>query len=91
VNQKRLEKALQQMASNNVPQTVISDPAAVFYLTGKWIHPSERMLALYLNLNGKHKLFLNKLFHVPKDLGVEKIWFDDIDNRIGILAQYIVG
>lgn len=77
------------MTEQNVPQLVISDPSSIYYLTGKWVHPMERMLVLYLNLNGKHKLFLNKLFSVPEDLGVEKIWFDDIDDSVKVFAQYM--
>ena len=28
---------------------IISDPAVIFYLTGAWIRPGERLLVLYLN------------------------------------------
>ena len=68
---------------------IVSDPAAIYYLTGKWVHPGERMLALYLSVDGGHKLFLNQLFSVPEDLGVEKVWFSDTDDSIRILSQYV--
>lgn len=85
----RLTQLLNDMKKNNLEQMVISDPAAIFYLTGKWIHPGERMLVLYLNLAGKHKLFVNELFPVNEDLGLEKVWFSDIQDSIEILASYI--
>ena len=89
MNTKRLNAVLSEMKKENVSQIVISDPSSIFYLTGKWIHPGERMLVLYLNLNGGHKLFINELFPVSEDLGVEKIWFTDVQDGAELLANYI--
>ena len=65
MHQNRVNKVLQLMAEQNIPQMIVSDPYAVFYLTGTWIHPGERMLVLYLTQSGKHKLFVNELFPLP--------------------------
>lgn len=89
MKQNRLGKVLNDMEKKNIAQLIITDPSSIFYLTGKWIHPGERMLALYINLDGKHKLFINELFPVYEDLGVEKVWFKDTDDSIGLLANYI--
>lgn len=89
MNQERLNKVLKEMKSKNIPQMLISDPAAIFYLTGKWIHPGERMLALYINLDGNNKLFINELFPVNEDLGVEKVWFSDTQDSIEIVSGYV--
>lgn len=89
MNKKRLNKILQEMKLQNIPQMLISDPSTIFYLTGKWIHPSERMLALYINLKESNKLFINELFPVYEDLGVEKVWFNDTEDAIEIVANYI--
>jgi Xaa-Pro dipeptidase len=85
----RLAKVLTKMEESNIPQMIISDPASIFYLTGKWIHPGKRMLALYLNTRGNHKLFINELFPVSEDLGVEKVWFKDTDEPIQLLSGYV--
>ncbi|MFZ5967730.1 MAG: M24 family metallopeptidase [Bacillota bacterium] len=85
----RLDKVLKEMEKKSISQMIISDPASIFYLTGKWIHPGERMLALYLAVNGNHRLFINELFPVHEDLGVEKVWFKDIDEPVKILFQHI--
>ena len=85
----RVNKVLEIMEEQKLPQMIVSDPAAIFYLTGRWIHPGERMLALYLNLNGKHKLFINELFPITEDLGAEKIWFNDTQKPIEILAGHV--
>jgi Xaa-Pro dipeptidase len=89
MKKERLNKVLGAMAERNISQMLISDPASIFYLTRKWIEPGERMLALYLNAAGDHKLFVNELFQVPEDLGAEKIYFNDSQNGIKILSQYI--
>jgi Xaa-Pro dipeptidase len=85
----KLNAILKSMEEQNVPQMIISDPPSIFYLTGKWIHPGERMLALYLNVNGNHKLVINKLFPQERDLGVELVWYDDIEDAVAILAQFV--
>ncbi|HYL82401.1 MAG TPA: M24 family metallopeptidase, partial [Candidatus Acidoferrum sp.] len=68
---------------------IVSDPSAIFYLTGTWIHPGERMLALRLSLTGRHVLFVNELFSVPEALGVEAIWFNDTQDGAELLARYL--
>ncbi len=85
----RLNKILSKMEENNIPQMLVTDPKAIFYLTDKMIHPGERLIALYLNINGNHKLFINELFPVHEDLGVEKVWFDDTKDGVLIISEYI--
>ena len=87
--QERLNKVLKIMKEKKVPQMIVSDPAAIFYLTGRWILPGERMLALYINLNGKNKLFINELFPISEDLGVEMIWFNDTQSPVEIVAKNV--
>ncbi len=64
MDKQKLSAILAAMEKERVPQIIISDPAVIFYLTGAWIHPGERLLALYLNKNGNHKLLVNDLFYV---------------------------
>ena len=87
MNPDRLQSLLRGMADTDIPQMVVSDPPAIFYLTGKWIHPGQRMLALRLSLTGRHTLFINELFSVPEELGVEKIWFNDTQDGAELLAR----
>jgi Xaa-Pro aminopeptidase len=89
MNPTRLTSILRGMAESGIPQMVVSDPAAIFYLTGAWIHPGERMLALRLSLTGRHALFVNELFSLPEELGVEKIWFNDTQDGAELLARYL--
>lgn len=89
MNQIRLNKVLGLMEKEGLEQILVSDPAAIFYLTGKWIHPGERLLALLVKADGEHKLFINELFPVSEDLGAEKIWFNDTQDGVKILSKYI--
>lgn len=89
MDQGKLTRVLTSMKEHEVPQMIISDPVAIFYLTGKWIFPGERLLALYLNVNGNHKFMINKLFPQEQDLGVEIIYYDDIEDGVEILSRYV--
>lgn len=82
----RIQKAMEEQG---LPQMIISDPTTIYYLTGKWFHPGERLLALYLNVNGSHKLMMNELFPQKEDLGVEIVWYNDIQDGVEIMSQFI--
>ena len=88
MNQSRLTKVLELMKQQNLEQMLVSDPAAIFYLTGKWIHPGERLLCLFLKADGDHKIFINELFPVTEELGAEKIWFNDTQDGVSFIAKY---
>ena len=68
---------------------LIVDPMSIYYLTGVYIAPFERFYALYLRADGKHVYFLNRLFTVPEEVGVEKVWYDDTDPAAEIVAKYL--
>lgn len=89
MNKNRIDKVLESMKENEIPQLIISDPTAIFYLTGKWIIPGERLLALYLNVNGNHKIIINELFPQESDLGVDIAWYNDIQDGVEILSEYV--
>lgn len=89
MDQGKLSRVLEKMKEQNMPQMIISDPVSIFYLTGAWIHPGERLLALYLNVNGNHKIMINKLFPQKKDLGVEIVWYDDIEDGVEIMSKFV--
>ncbi len=86
---KRFENVIAKMKSENVPQLIVSDPVAIFYLTGKWIHPGERLLALYIHQDGDCKLVINELFPQEGDLGVELVWYNDIQDGVEILSKHL--
>lgn len=89
MKEKRLSLVLQNMRKQGLDQAVISDPASILYLTGRFIEPGERFYALYLNTNGKNKIFINDLFTVPEELGVPKVRFSDTDDAVGMFIKCV--
>lgn len=88
MKENRLNRVLKKLEEKGLEQMLITDSASIFYLTGKWIAPGERLLALYINKNGNNKLFINELFTVTEDLGVEKVWFSDTQDGVEMIAKY---
>jgi Xaa-Pro dipeptidase len=89
MKQLRLKNIIKNMEKHNLEQMLITSPASIFYLTGKWIEPGERMLTLYINTNGKTRLFINALFPISEDLGAELQVFSDTDDSVEILSKFI--
>lgn len=86
MKQHRVDQVLRKMREGGIPQLIITDPVAIFYLTGRWIHPGERLLALYLHESGGAWLVVNELFPQEGDLGVELVWYNDSQDAVEILA-----
>ncbi|HCW03756.1 MAG TPA: peptidase M24 family protein [Clostridium sp.] len=85
---KRLNKIIENMTRHNLEQMIISNPASIFYLTGKWIESGERMLVLYINAKGQWKLIINELFPLEEP-GLEKLVYNDKEDPVKILAAIL--
>lgn len=89
-NNERFEKVLNKMHDMHLDYMIISSLSSIRYLLDIVNYPGERMYALLIDAkNGKHALFLNKLFYIPQEVGIEKVWFSDTDNSIQMLADHI--
>jgi len=84
----KVNAILSALEAQGIPQIIISDPVVIFYLTGAKIEPGERLLALYLNRQGGHKLLVNDLFRQTKDLGVEIRYYNDTQDGVEILSSF---
>ncbi|MCH4208166.1 MAG: Xaa-Pro peptidase family protein [Solobacterium sp.] len=85
----RLANVMDQLHSNGAEQMLVTDPVAIFYLTGKWIHPGERFLSLLLKQGQKPVLFLNELFRFEEEIGVDKVYITDTTDLVAVLKQYV--
>ncbi len=85
----KLDRILSKMKEQDLSQMIIADPMAIFYLTGRMIHPGERLLALYINVKGEHKLIINKLFPQEGEVGVDLVYYDDIEDGVEILSRFV--
>lgn len=88
MNKKRLDSVLAEMRMNGIPQILVTDPLAIFYLTDSYIEPGERFLGVYLNNEGKYKLFINQLFVVPEELDIDKLWYSDTDDCMRMVSDF---
>ena len=86
MNQARLARVLRNMERDGLTQIVISSTASVYYLTGYWVEPMERMLALYIRADGTCRLFANALFALEPQEGLELVLHQDSDEPTAALA-----
>lgn len=86
--QARIDKVLSAMEKQGLEQMMVSDPDSIWYLTGYYVFPYERLYVLYLRRDGKHKLFLNRMFPEPPD-GWEAVWYTDTDDSLALLADQV--
>ena len=89
MHKNRIDRLIKKMEENNLAHMIISDPYAIFYLIDKKIEPGERALALYLHRDGDLKLLINELFPQNDDLGLDLIWYNDVEDGILKLSKYI--
>lgn len=86
---KRLQRVLKKLEEKGISQMIITDPVSIFYLTGYTIEPGERLFALYINNREENKMYVNRLFHVPQDYGVELVRFTDTDDYVSMLGDAV--
>ena len=89
MNEARANRILAALKDQGVDQMLITDPMSICYLTGISMAPIERFYALLLKADGHHYYFLNHLFNVPGDVGVEKVWYSDTDPVPEIVAAHL--
>ena len=85
----RANRIIKALDGLDARQMLITDPMSIFYLTDIYVQPFERFFGLLLRSDGNHILFLNRLFFVPQDVGIEKVWYSDTDPVADIVAKYL--
>ena len=83
----RIQRVVQAMREMGLEQMLISAPASMYYLTGKWIYPGERMVALYLNSQGGIRLYANRLFALTGTVDIPLVEYDDTEDCVKLLAD----
>ncbi len=89
MNKNRIDRIHKKMKEKGVTQIIVTDPLAIFYITGKKINPGERLLALYINIKGDLKLIINELFPQETTDGLEFVWYNDVQNGVEVLSKHI--
>lgn len=86
MNQKRLDRVVANMAAQGLGQIVVSAPTSVYYLTGLYVEPMERMLALLIRNDGSCTLYANELFALPPQPDLPIKLHTDSDDPAALLA-----
>lgn len=87
MNIPRINKVIENMHAHGLSQILVSAPASVYYLTGVWCEPFERMLALHVKDDGTLTLYANKMFALQGLTDVPMIEYEDTDDCVSVLAQ----
>jgi len=87
MNQERIARVTALMRERHLPQIIITSTASVFYLTGLWVEPHERMLALLLEDSGKATIFGNAMFGLPKSFPIPIVLHRDGEDPVADLAK----
>ncbi len=84
LDQKRMNNVLEKLSSG---QMLITDPLAVFWLTGKWFYPGERFFGLLIAEGKEPVLFVNELFRFDEEIGVRKVYYSDGDDAAALVGR----
>ena len=85
----RLRRVREYMQVEKLEQIIISSPASIYYLSGIWVEPHERMLALYLDSGNEMTLFGNEIFGLTPSPELPLINHKDGDNPVLSLSQKV--
>lgn len=86
----RIKKAVNKMKSHGIDQMIVTSTSNIFYLTGAWIDPGERLLALYIDDAGNSTLVMNELFKNNSSVtGINIITYKDESDPISLLSDIV--
>lgn len=89
MNIQRINRVKENMKEAGLTQIIVSSTASLYYLTGYWIEPHERMIALYLDVSGRVILFGNEIFGLKSMPDLPLICHKDGDNPVKDLAKAV--
>ena len=87
--EQRVACVMQNLKKMGLEQMLVCDPRSIEYLTGAYVEPGERFLALVLVEGTRPTLFLNRLFTAPDGLPCDVYSFDDVDNPLPHVAELL--
>lgn len=85
----RIERVLCNMEQEGLSQILVTSTASVYYLTGVWVEPMERLLAFYLDDSGRRILFGNDLFGLQPAAGRELFLHNDSDDPLRDIVRLV--
>lgn len=89
MNEQRIQRVAENMEKAGLAQIIVTSTASLFYLTGLWVEPHERMIALYLDISSRAVLFGNEIFGLTSTPGLPLICHKDGDDPVRDLAEVV--
>ena len=89
MSQLRIERVIEQMKQQGLSQVLVTSTASLYYLTGLWVEPHERLLALYLDSSSQVVLYGNDIFGIPSTPQLPVITHADGDDPVAALAEVV--
>lgn len=89
MNKQRINRVTENMKKAGLTQIIVSSTASLYYLTGFWVEPHERMIALYLDVSGRAILFGNEIFGLKSMPELPLICHKDSDNPVKGLVKAV--
>lgn len=86
MEQSRVSRVTAEMRAAGLSQILITATTSVYYLTGFWVEPHERLLALYLDAGGKAVLYGNEIFGLPSTPELPVVTHRDGEDPVAALA-----
>ena len=88
MHSQRVLQVLKNMEEEGLSQILVSSRSSIFYLTGLWIEPGERMLALLLKDDGTLSVFGNALFSADiKTVDIPHFFHKDSEDPVSDIAR----
>ena len=82
----RIKKVIENMENSNLKQIIVYSKHSIYYLTGIWAEPGERLIALYINTDGRIELFSNAIFGIDT-VSIKNFVHKDGENPVADLAS----
>jgi Xaa-Pro dipeptidase len=89
MNKERIKRVTETMKKAGLSQIIVSSTASIYYLTGFWVEPHERMIAMYLDDSGTSILFGNEIFGLKSESDLPLICHKDSDSSVKDLAKAV--
>lgn len=87
----RQVKIQEKLRSEELSDLLVSDPMSIYYYTGYYTQPGERLLLLHFRADNRPILYLNELFPKYKQDNLDLIYYFDGDPIIARIAEELSG
>ena len=89
MNHQRIQSVISRMREAGLSQILVTSTTSLFYLTGYWVEPHERMIALLVTGEGKLTLFGNEIFGLSSTEELPFVPHKDGQDPVKDLAQAV--